>query len=238
MKKELKKALQDAFEVPAPKRKQAFFRSIEYPKISYGKFILTQALYIRKRVWALSAALFFMVLICGQLFDKNMLWGASGMMPFLALSVIAENTRSEMYGMAELEMTTRFSLKSIVLARMGILSAAHMGVLILTVLFGYRGGEVTVLQTGVYLLVPYLLTDASGLWLVRKVRGREAVYACTGLAVIISTLPILGRYACEMLYEGQLFGWWLTALFILCVIVAREIKKNIAGTEEMTWSFI
>lgn len=236
MKQELKRALQDAFCAPAPEKKQAFLNSVPCPKISYGQFLLTQAAYIRKWVWAVSAVIFLIALIYGQLLERNVLWVLSTIIPFLAISAIIESIRSEVYGMAELEMTSRFSLRSVVLARMGVLGVVHFGVLCLITIVGYRAGGANLFQTGVYLFVPYLLTDAVGLWLVRKVRGKEAVYASIGVAVIIGIVPAFIRYAMELLYEAEMFGWWLAALVILCGVTVSELKKSLRRMEELMWS--
>ena len=40
------------------------------------------------------------------------------LLPFVALLAVTEGTRSAVYGMEELELATRFSLKSVLLARL------------------------------------------------------------------------------------------------------------------------
>ena len=56
-------------------------------------------------------------------------------------------------------------------------------------------GVATIMQTGVYLLVPYLLTTFSGLWIIRKIRGKETIYGCMAAAVVISGLNLILRIA-------------------------------------------
>lgn len=236
MRKELKKYLQESFEAPVPEYKQAFFRKIKCPKISYWDLVMTQARYIRKWVWGLSFALFAVAVIGSYILDRNVLWILSAMMPFLAVSAITENVRSEVYGMAELEKASRFSLRCVLLARMGILGIVHFMVLCLVVLIGYKQGGDTVFQTGVYMFVPYLLTDAGGLWLFRKIHGNEAVYASMGLAVIISALPIMGNTIVRTLYDVKMFGWWIVALVIFGGITVMELKKRLEEKEEFLWN--
>lgn len=238
---DLKQLLQEAFAVPAPQNKEIFLKKVEAkgihkPDISYGGFLLIQAAYIRKRVWAVSILVFGAALLLEHLLEREVLWVLSAMMPFLAVSAVAENLRSESFGMAELEMASRFSFKSVVLARMWILGFVHLTVLCLAALLCSKNCGSTLLQTGVYLLVPYLLTDGVSLWLIRKIRGKEAVYASVGVAVIIGVLPDMGRYATELLYDGEMFFWWLIALVLLMGITFSEGKKNLARTEELTWN--
>lgn len=241
MNQEMKKMLQDAFEAPEPQNKREFLRRISrtrssHTEITHIQFFLTQASYIRKWVWALSLGIFLIALIGACFMEKDVLWLLSAMMPFLAITAITENIRSEIYGMSELEMATRFSLKSVVLARMGILGIVHLVVLCLITLLGYREGAITVFQTGVYLLVPYLLTDAGGLWLVRKIRGKEAVYASMGLAFLVGVLPIASKYTMTWLYQAKNFSWWLVVLVVLIGVIVSEWRKNMKRMEELEWN--
>lgn len=64
------------------------------------------------------------------------------------------------------------------------------------------------LQTGIYLMVPYLLTAVAGLAAVRKVHGKEAVYLCTGMTIMISFSNIIIQDVVPGVYEDQHFMWW------------------------------
>ena len=50
--------------------------------------------------------------------NSNVLWITAALLPFVALLAVTEGTRSAVYGMEELELATRFSLKSVLLARL------------------------------------------------------------------------------------------------------------------------
>lgn len=236
MNKELKKALHAAFEAPMPQKKQAFMKRIRNSEISNFKFLLIQAAYIRKWVWGISFVIVMFSLYCGYFMDKYVLWGLSAIMPLLAVSALAENIRSGGYGMAELEMATRFSLRSVVMARMGILGMVHFGVLCLAALLGHPGGDTTLFQTGVYLLVPYLLTDVAGLWMFRKLDRKESLYGAMGLSFVIAIAPGMNGELVQVLYRTEYFGLWLEILLVLCLLAISEAKKNLKRTEELTWS--
>lgn len=241
MNQEMKRGLQEVFDAPAPQGKEDFFRQIKGKRmlcdeIGYGKFMCMQASYIRKWVWLLSVGVFLVALVGGCFLEREVLWLFSALMPYLALSLVAENVRSEKYGMTELEMATRFSLRSVVLARMGVVGICHLVLLGLLMLLGYRNGAAPMFQTGVYLLVPYLLTDVGSLWLVRKMRSREALYASLGFAGLVSIMPIASQYTKDFLYRAQNFGWWVLVLFVLGIVMVAEWRKRIGNMEEMEWS--
>ena len=89
--------------------------------MGHGSFVLAQAAYIRKWVWVISVILLGALADIAARWPREALWVAAGMMPFLALTAMQEHLRSSMYNMTELELSTRFSVKSILLARMGLL---------------------------------------------------------------------------------------------------------------------
>lgn len=245
MKPTMKNMLKDAFDPPAPLGKRAFLKGLPLPGISHLSFMLIQAAYIRRRVWALSILLFISILTATLFTSKDTLWMLSAMVPFVALSAVTENARSQAYGMAELEMASRFSLKSVILARMAILGLCHFCLLALLVPLGalhltpgVSGKLAVIVQSGIYILVPYLLTTVCGLWIVRKIRSREASYGCTAVAVLVSAADITLRSAASVLYQRVYFHWWVMALGILAILTIMEYHKTIRQSEKLSWNLI
>lgn len=236
MKWDSKKILRQAFEAPAPLRKKEFIRTLPVPEADWRELLLVQAGYIPKWIWGMSTALFVISLIGACFLEKEMLWMISALLPFVALTAVTENARSIVYDMAELEMAARFSLKSIMLARMGILGSFHLLLLCFLVPVGQQNSTVTLLQAGVYMLVPYLLTTAAGLWIVKRVRGKEAVYGCMGAAAAVSVAEGILHGAASVLYENAFLCWWVAALLLLAALTAAQYHKMIHQAEELTWS--
>lgn len=236
MNREVKEALKEALEAPAPRKKNEFLRGLQAPRVSNLEFVCIQAGYIRKWIWCISALAFLVVLIGSEYLKKDMLWCISAFMPLLALSVITESGRSFTYGMAELELSARFSLKSIVLARLGILGAANLCLAWLLIFLANGNSRATVLQAAVYILCPYLLTAFCGLWVTRKVRGKEAVYLCIGIAAFVSAGNYTAFHAFFTLYEERQFIGWVAALALLAAGTAKEFYQTIRQTEELAWN--
>lgn len=237
MKSREKRFLRAAFEAPRPVQKEAFLKKIRQPAISQAEFMLWQASYIRKWVWAVSVLIFGVALTGACVMEKDMLWEISALMPFAAVTAVTENARSRVYGMAELEQASRFSVKSVLLARMGIVGASHLILLGFLVPLAHRNAVITVLQAGVYLLVPYLLTCVAGLWIVRRMRGPEAVYGCLAAAVLVSGIYLVFEYRISYFWSGQYFGWWSLVLAALLAADIRELRISIfKETEEAAWN--
>ncbi|MDE6887941.1 MAG: hypothetical protein K2P45_04755 [Eubacterium sp.] len=238
MNRQLKKRIQQAFESPKPnqKEKEAFLRTLPQPKISMLQFALIQAAYLRKWVLLLSILLLFPALIGAYRSDLHILWVVSAVVPFLGFLAVAESTRSMLYGMNELEMSTRFSLNSVVLARMSVLGLLDGFIFCCFIPLCCISDHTSFLQTGICLLVPYLLTVNISLWIVRHFRGKEVIYACMSVAVLVSTVSIWLRFMTEFIYPFSNMKWWLMLLGLLVGSMIYEICCTIKQTEELAWS--
>lgn len=236
MKADMKRALYDAFEAPAPVRKETFLRTVPGAQIGHMKFMITQIGYIKKWTWAVSALAFMIALNGASAIGKDMLWILSSIMPFIALAFTTENAKSAAYGMDELETASRFSLRSVMLARMGILGFFHMILAGVFVIVCRSNSTYTFWQTGVYLTVPYLLTTTLGLAAVRRIRGKESLYVCMGIAAFVSVLHIVLAGGIGLLYQERYFPGWVMVFIMLFVLLIAECYKTINQMEEPIWN--
>lgn len=238
MNRQLKKKIKKAFEVPEPDRqeKEKFLRMLPQPQISILKFIFIQASYIRKQTLFLSILLLFPALQGANSIRTGDLWVASAFIPFLGLLAVAESTRSTTYGMGEFEMATRFSLKSIVLARMSVLGLLDAFILCCFIPLCYIDSNLSIIQTGVYLLVPYLLTVNISLWITRHFHGREVIYACVSVAAMVSVANVVLCTGADYVYQFYYLKWWLILSVLLVGEMIYEAYRTIKQTEELAWN--
>lgn len=236
MNKNLKRVLKECFAAPPPQKKKDFLNSIPMPSATYSEFVCSQITYIHKWIWGFSVLIFGIAFIGAAYLEKNMLWCISAFMPLLALSIITESGRSEAYGMAEFELSTRFSLKNVVLARLGILGCANLVLICLLVPLAYRNSDTSILQTSIYMLCPYLLTVFLGLWATRKVRGRGSAYLCAGIALCVSFGNVMIYHSFWIFYVRHNFVWWMIVFALLAAGTANQCFKTIKQTEELAWN--
>ncbi len=235
---EIKVLLQSAMEAPAPKRKEQFFRTLprEEHRVSNLSFMLSQAAYIQRWVWLISILVLAGAVWGAGFYQQEAVWMISALMPFAAMSALAENSRSTVYNMAELEMASRFSLRSILLARMSIVGLVHLILIAILVPFAGSRQMMSMGRTGVYLLVPYLLTNVLGLYFSRKMHGVGNSYFFLGIASLVSVLGFVARSVAPILYESQQFGWWLAVLVLLLGMTISAYRKILVQTEELLWN--
>lgn len=231
-----KDELKRAFEAPRPVRKREFLRQLELPRMPVYEFLYVQIGYIRKWAWCVSGLVFAVSVLGLAFLPDRVLWLISGLTPLLALTIVSESGRSERYEMAELEMATRFSLRSVTLARLAILGL--MNLLLLGVLFpiGLWSGTSTPLAAALYMITPFLLTTFIGLYIVRKLSGQEAMYACVGTSVGISMFLFLSHNVIPFIYREQCLAAWMITALALLVGNGKQYVAMIKQTEELAWN--
>lgn len=228
--------LKQAFDAPHPIRKRDFLRRLDFPGMSVHEFLFTQIGYIRKWVWCVSTLVFIVSFLGYAVLPDAVLWLISGFTPLLALTIISESGRSELYEMAELEMATRFSLRSITLARLGVLGVANLLILGLLFPISLCDNMQNPLAAGLYIITPFLLTTFAGLYIVRKFKGQEAMYACIGAAVGISLSVFLSYKTVPFIYQERWLIFWIAAALALCIGNGKQCVAMIKRTEELAWN--
>lgn len=235
---EIKELLQIALEAPAPRRKEQFLKNLprEEHGVSNLAFMLSQAAYIQKGVWLISVLVLAGAVWGAGYYRQEAVCVVSALMPFVAVSTLVENARSTVHNMAELEMASRFSLRSVLLARMSIMGLVHLLLFAIIVPFVGNTQMVSLGRTGVYLLVPYLLTNVLGLYFSRKFHGLGKSYFFLGIACMVSVLGFAARGMLPILYDSQQFGWWIVALLLLVGMAISAYRKILEQTEELLWN--
>lgn len=238
MNNQLKRNIQKAFAAPEPdqQEKARFLRTLPQPQIGMLRFLLVQASYVRKATWILSGLILLLAIFVARNMRQDALWVVSASIPLLGLLAVTESTRSMTYGMSEFEMSTRFSLKSVVLARMSILGLINFAVIAALTPLCRSGHDFSLIQTGMYLMVPYLLTVNFSLWIARRVNGRETIYGCMCVAVIVSGMHICLHFVSDLIYQEIYTGWWIVLSVFLLIELAHEIHCTIKRTEVYTWN--
>lgn len=227
LKDKLKEELAEYFEAPAPERKREFVRQLGVQKISLTRMVFMQAKYISPRVWIWSFLMFGLAVGIATGVEAGFLSAVYACVPFLVTLSVMEITRSYRHGMEELEMSARFSLKSIVLARMVMLGLGNLAVL--TAMVPVLGGLVQ--GSGIYLYTPYFLTAGGCLCIVRLLRGSESVFLCFGWATLLSGLIVyLPWQFADLLSPRYSFMWVLLCGFGIFFTV-RESYRNIRMAE-------
>ena len=157
----------------------------------------------------------------------------SVLLPFAALSTVTELHRSARCRMEELEMASRFSLKTLLLARLTLLGLGNL--LLLCALFPLMTGwgQLSLAETGFYLLCPYCLTSLLCLMVTRRFRGSESVYLCAGTAAAVSVLCSMWQEKPPVLFQGAGYAW---VTLLLLALMIWEYRRYLFCGEELVWN--
>lgn len=228
----LQDMLKSGFDAPEPVEKRAFIRTLTVQKVSNFKLLCTQARYIRKSAWLLGTVLFIASALTAMAVSESSMWILSALMPLLSLTVISESGRSESCGMAELELSARFNLKTVFLARLIILGAADFIMLCAASVFAGAGLSASL----IYIFCPYIFSAAAGLFICRKIRSTGEMYLSAAASFLTAGLEIIFRKDIFSFYlrcgEGESF----LIFSLMTAALVYEGVKRIKETEELKWS--
>ena len=235
---------------PEPGRKAKFFRRIEKEGLadrrpfamSQAEFLLGQFSYIDKRVWLLSAAVLLLIIVIGRSTTGNELFALtpSALMPFaltplLAAGILAETGRSYRFKMAELEYTARFSLRSVMLARLFVVGTVDTAGILMAVWAVRPRLSYSLLRVFLYMMVPYLCACLLGSLYERKHRADNG-WGSIAICILSSAFFAAAPFVYSRLYEERLTILWAAAFALLVCGLAGSMRKWARGMEEPVWN--
>ena len=237
MSKNIRQVMHEAVPKPDFVKKDAFIR--EYREKSgrteLGIFDLlkSQISYIRMPVWIVSIAA-LVVAIFGTLQNREMVFYVAAIMPFVSASSVFDSMRCRMYGMDELEGATRISGRGILFARLVLIGAVHIALLLaLSVVIGSRS-VFGFAMTGAIITIPYLISSIACMILERTEVGRRNAFGCVLVSAVTSFMTLAIKD--EKVFFAQNYRWmWFMMLALLVYLECIQIKKTFR-LEEYEWN--
>lgn len=242
MKRILRNALHTAFQAPPPADRARFLRTLPLPRLTYRAFFFSQLRQIRLRVWLISV-----LLLCGALLLHQFrpaaftlpdggLWTLASVTPFAALAAAAELARSADCRMAELEMSCRYSLHQLLMARITILGISSVLVFTLLLLVATPTLSFGHLRLLLYLLTPYCASCGGSLLILNRMRSREGLYGCAALAGAVSLANALGHNLAQGFYADRTLPVWLLLCLGAITLTVRQTRYFVKQSEELQWN--
>lgn len=232
----LKQVFKGLYQPPDPREREQFLRQIEPTQASVWEMLRTQMSYIRPWGWLLSVAVFLAALLLLRERRSEDLWMVSALLPFAALSTILELNRSACYAMEELELATRFSLKTVLLARMGVLGLGNLLLLVALSPLVLGLAQTSVMETGFALLCPYCLTSFLCLEVLRRWRQREYRLLCAGVAGSVSIFCWVLGEGTSLLQEHGTVLWYGSITLLLLGWMLWAYRRYFIDLEEGAWN--
>lgn len=232
MNRKLQRELAEYFEAPRPTGKRKFLRQLGAQKISVPYMVWMQARYISKWVWLCSALFCVFAVALVHCAEPRLVHAIYGCVPFLVMLTVTESTRSYRCGMEELELAARFSLKSIIMARMIMLGLVNIVLLVGICLMPGNLEGINLL----HLFAPYFVTAGGGLCIARKIRGNEGTFLCFALAVLVCVVELCLPFRFGNMFASEYAWIWMLVCGVGIIITFRESYRTIRMSEELAWN--
>ncbi len=232
--------LKEICQTPEPEEKEAFFQGLKErgltsrrpEAINHGDFLLRQFFYVGKWIWLLSAV----ILLC----ITGICYGNTGNYPFaitplLAVGILVETGRSFRWKMAELEYAARFSLRSVMLARMFLVGIVETAGLIVVICVVRPWFSYSLIRIFLYMMVPYLAASLSGSVYERKTRSDNS-WGSIIICFLSSGFFAAAPYFLSSLYEERFTVIWIVAFILLIFSLFVSVRRWICELEEPVWN--
>lgn len=219
------------------------------------QFICGQIRFVKPYLWLVQMLFWLLVSVCMYRLQLD------GMQEFRLYSLIAMVTPvlfvfqveqfAKIYqqSLLEIELTTRFSLKKLLLARLLIFGTVDMFVLAGWIAFWHVGTESDLWRIALYSLVPFNLMVAGLFVLLRfEHSGHYSYIAISYIAVLGGLFDVLARWQ-PGIYGTENEIWWgavlvitlLLGIWSVCVLLKYNAEKgvqneiNFETNDEMLW---
>ncbi|WP_151733447.1 hypothetical protein [Paenibacillus tengchongensis] len=207
-------------------------------------FFLRQLHFIGWKVWLSHIALLLAALLLavrvppGAFADRwQLLAVLSTVSPLLALTGMRLLARSYACRMAELEMSTLYSLERLFLSRLCLFAIADVvGISGLAGCLSLAWGQ-QLSHLLLYLFTPFTVAAAGCLWLFNRPRIRDKGSACSFFTALLLTVQLAGAFRSpaggglnELLYGGgSAPGAWLCVLLLSGITAFAQLHRMLRG---------
>ena len=254
MKNQLKQELSRSFKNVAPDTRQEHLDHLislardnynlqaEGKSISFWNFMLRQIRFVGTRIWLWQS--FVLLLLCilissgyssasvaASVHYVSYLLGCSAVVMLTAAMPIVY--RSVRYQMLETETASRFSFSKLLLARLIIIGAGDLIMMMVIILLTLYETERSIRGLLLYLLVPFLLAASGYLTILAHMALRLFPYLCTGFSGgLLLILYLLRKWQPE--FYGSSFTWEWGILCILLLLFCRNQLAKISRRRAFT----
>ena len=214
---------------------RAIMRKVEYMEenASFLDFFLSQFSFIRKRVWLIQFVilLFCASLLTGKREAASTIGVMSTLTPLIFLTWTQELSRAFLYETAEVELSTRFTLRQAVISRITMIGLFDLlSVTLLGFLTAHRFG-LEMPHIFMFLFVPFLFTAFGCLFILNYFSIRSNVYCCAGWCGLVMIVFFYLSNWEPKIYDTTLMLAWHTAFVLalmLTVLACHLLLKRCA----------
>ena len=232
--KEIMKMLKNAYALPETEKEKHFVRKYEKRSLQISDIIRTEFRYMGLKSILAGIILVALLWMVAGAEDPDMVWVIVSFVPACALVPMVLLSRSERYGMEELEAASRFSLRFIRIVRMFILGVFSMVLLAAVGIILRAAASVPVMKQLMLVVFPYLASTYGAMLVTRKWHGKENSFGVLAVCAFSGLLPYMLR---QLKLPGQAPGLMIPLLIALLLgAMLRECRLYVKESENLSWN--
>lgn len=232
--KTIKEMLKNAYAISETEKGKVFVRKFEQRSLNLSEIIKLEFRYMGVKSFLAGVVLTVLLLIAAQMGDIDMMWTFTAFIPMCALIPMLLISRSERFGMNELEAASRFSLRFIRVIRMCILGIFSMAILLTADIILRATAIATFSEQMIFLVFPYFISTYGAMLVTRKWHGKENVFGVLAVCASAGLLPFVIK---PVMLPGEIpDGFFLLALTLLLVALTRECMLYVKESEDLSWN--
>lgn len=236
--KKLKSALHDYYSDTLPRAQcekieqtvylaRTQMKKVEYAdnnSVSFFTFFLSQFTFIRKQVWVTQflIVLLFATILIGKPETTTVVGNLSTLIPLLFLTWTKELSRAFLYETVEVELSTRYTLRQVVMSRIVLIGLMDLLLVTMTSTIGAWRLSVELPHIFMYLAVPFLFTAAGCLFILNHFSHKGNEIFCAGWSSAIMLISFYLSHWETSVYEKILIGAWYIAFIVALALVIIE----------------
>lgn len=237
--KELKNLIRNSYDVKPSSNKRIFIKQYQKRELHMFDIVKQQvgsAVGISNMLFGLFVLFcFWQMILQMNAYGVYELIRLSGTIPVITITGILSFNRSERYGMDELEMSSRFSLRTVTMARLIVIGVIDAIIITCIIMLSGRLMKLELIQALLIITIPYLVTVWGCLVITRKMHSRNDIGVCVVYEACICLLCMITseKTPWNIIFYGTVISYIVTA--VLCVLVGIEINKLVKG-ENAKWN--
>lgn len=232
--KDLKKMLKNAYALPATENEKSFIRRNEKRSLRLFDVMKLEFRYMGLSCILAGVVLCLLCLVAVKMNDVDKMWFFSSLIPICAVIPLILLSRSERCGMAEMEVSCRFSLRYIRLVRMCIIGVFALG--LLSTIGGIMKAlcAVAIIDYIACVITPYLVSDFGAMLVTRRWHGKENIYGILAVCIASSLVPFAVK---QFRQSGFLTDTAIVVIAAaLLIAVIRESVMYVKESEIISWN--
>lgn len=232
---ELKGLIKNAYGIEASGKKE-FIKKYQKRELNCGELFCMQLQYMGIQLTAICGYALAMLLGTLTDIDADLAKIIAVLAPLVALFALTGLGKSKKYSMEEIEMSSRFSLRTINIIRLAIIGFAGLAVMLAASCALKAVTGMSLFVSFAAAGVPYLVTTFLCMLLIRRWHSPKNIYGCVVIAAGVCAAMFGGIEFLEScsagLYRVALPG----VLLVSAVLTAVEGCRYIKESEELQWN--